>query len=170
MIVGTIKGGKELNALLQQLPVEVETKILRNALGAGANVIRDEARVLVPKKSGALAQAIKSVRGTRNTEGQVVAKVRLKGRHSFLGLFMEHGVLPHQIWVRAGKDSLVINGVAIGKKVWHPGIAPRPFMRPALDTKAGEAVQAVAGYLTRYLSWGSIKAPVVAVDAEEAAA
>jgi hypothetical protein len=28
----SIKGGKELDALLQQLPVEVETKILRNAL------------------------------------------------------------------------------------------------------------------------------------------
>jgi hypothetical protein len=27
-------------------------------------------------------------------------------------------------------------------------------MRPALDAKAGAAVQAVGDYLTRYLSWG----------------
>jgi hypothetical protein len=42
-------------------------------------------------------------------------------------------------------------------------------MRPALDAKAGEAVQAVVGYLTHYLSWGTITAPTVKVDLEEAA-
>jgi hypothetical protein len=165
----SIKGGKELDALLQQLPVEVETKILRNGLGAGANVIRDEARLLAAKKSGAMAAAIKSVRGTRKSTGQVVAKVRLRGKHSFLGIFMEYGVLPHQIWVHAGKDSLVINGVTVGKRVWHPGLAPKPFFRPAIDTKAEAAVQAVGDYLTRYLSWGTIRAPTVEVDLEEAA-
>jgi hypothetical protein len=52
----------------------------------------------------------------------------------------------------------VINGVPIGKRVRHPGFAPKPFMRPALDAKAGEAVQVVAGYFSRYLQWGSISA------------
>lgn len=169
MIDYRIRGGKELDALLQQLPVEVETKLLRNGLGAGANVIRDEARVLAAKKTGAMAAAVKSVRGSRTAEGQVVAKVRLRGKHSFLGLFMEHGVLAHEIWVRSKRGTLIINGVSVGKKVMHPGFAPRPFMRPALDGKAGEAVAAVTEYLTRYLSWGSIQAPTVTVDEEEAA-
>jgi hypothetical protein len=38
----------------------------------------------------------------------------------------------------------VINGVPIGKMARHPGFAPKPFMRPALDAKAGEAMQTVA--------------------------
>jgi hypothetical protein len=42
-------------------------------------------------------------------------------------------------------------------------------MRPALDAKAGEAVQAVGDYLTRYLQWGTITAPIISVDLEEAA-
>jgi HK97 gp10 family phage protein len=164
-----VKGGKELDALLQKLPVEVETKILRNGLAAGAAVIRNEARERVRKKSGALAKAIKTSRDTRKNEGYVVAKVKLKGKHAFLGQFLEHGVLAHLIWVRSGRESLVINGVPIGKRVEHPGFAPMPFMRPALDAKAGAAVQAVGDYLTRYLSWGTITAPVVTVDLEEAA-
>lgn len=169
MISYSIKGGKELDALLQQLPVEVETKILRNGLAAGANVIRDEARVLAPKKSGQMAKSIKTVRSVDKAGGQVVAKVRLKGKHAFLGVWMEYGVLPHQIWVHSNKESLVINGVPIGKHVWHPGFAPKPFFRPAIDTKAEEAVQAVGNYLTQHLSWGTIQAPTVAVDVEEAA-
>jgi HK97 gp10 family phage protein len=168
MIRGTVKGGEALQALLDQLPVEVETKIVRNGLARSANVIRDEARNLAPKKSGALARAIKTTRDTRKGTGQVVARVRLKGRHAFLGRFMEYGVLPHEIWTK-GKGSLVISGVAIGKRAWHPGITPRPFMRPALDTKAALAVEVFGDYLKHYLQWGTITAPPVNVDEEEAA-
>jgi HK97 gp10 family phage protein len=135
-----MKGAAELNKLLQQLPVEVETKILRNGLNAGARVIRDEARSRVHKKSGKLSRAIKTASGTDPAAGVVTAKVKLRGQHAFLGIFMEYGVLPHLIWASQGKGSLVINGVAIGKRVQHPGHAAFAFMRPALDAKAGEAV------------------------------
>lgn len=169
MIEFQVKGGKEIDALLQQVPVEVETKILRNGLNAGARVIRDEARARVRKKSGKLAKAIKTASGVDQVDGIVVSKVKLRGEHAFLGLFMEHGVLPHLIWASAGKGSLVINGVAIGNKVQHPGHIAFPFMRPALDAKAAAAVQAVGDYLARYLSWGAIKAPTIEVDLKEAA-
>jgi hypothetical protein len=169
MLSWKINGGKELDALMQQLPVEVETKILRNGLAAGANIIRDEARGLIHRRSGLTAEAIKTSRSTNPGEGYVVAKVRLDRRRRFIGYFLEYGVAAHQIWVSGGKGSLVINGVPIGKQVWHPGFAPMPFMRPALDAKAGEAVQAVTNYLTSYLKWGTITAPVVSVDLEESA-
>jgi hypothetical protein len=117
-----IKGGREIDALLKQLPVEVETKILRNGLAAGAAVIRDEARSRVRKRSGALAKAIKTSRDTKRADGQVVAKVKLRGKHAFLGIFMEYGVLAHLIWVSAGKDTLVINGVASASASGIPGI------------------------------------------------
>lgn len=168
MIEYRINGGRELAALMAQLPVEVETKILGNGLMAGANVIRDEARSLVRVKSGLTQKAIKTARST-TSDGRVVAKVKLSGKHAFLGPLLEYGVAAHQIWVHSDKETLVINGVPIGKRVRHPGFAPKPFMRPALDAKAAEAVQVVAGYLSRYLQWGSITAPTVSVDLEEAA-
>jgi uncharacterized protein YfaP (DUF2135 family) len=118
-------------------------------------------------ESGQLEKAIKTSRNTKQSTGQVIAKVRLRGRHAFLGNFIEYGVLPHLIWSQ-GKESLVINGVAIGKQVEHPGYGARPFFRPAVDAKAAEAVQVVANYLATYLQFGSISAPAVSVDEEEA--
>lgn len=169
MISGTIKGGDQLNALLQKLPIEVETKILGNGLVAGANVIRDEARSRARKKSGQMAAGIKTGRRTDRDEGRVVATVKLTGKHRFLGLLIEQGVLPHLIWASAGKGTLVINGVPIGKQVEHPGHAAFPFMRPALDAGAAGAVAAFGDYLTRYLSWGTIAAPTINADEAEAA-
>src|SRR5947209_9079304 len=131
MIEYRIKGGKEVAALMAQLPAEIESKILRNGLAHGANVIRDQARELAPKKSGAMAAAIKTSRGTG--EGYVYAKVKLRGRHAFLGRFMEYGVGPHMICAKS-KEALAINGVVIGKRVWTPGFAPLQFIRPATDT------------------------------------
>jgi HK97 gp10 family phage protein len=164
-----ITGGKELEALMQQLPVEVETKILRNGLAAGANIIRDEAKARIHKKSGETAAAIKTSRSTDKAGGQVIAKVSLSKSRRYIGYFLEYGVAAHRIWVGGGKGSLVINGVPIGKQVMHPGFAPMPFLRPALDAKAGEAVQAVANYLTSHVKWGTISSPPVSVDLEEAA-
>ena len=77
MIELRLKGGKELHDLMQQLPVEVETKILRAALGRGAKILRDEARSLAPVESGAMKKAIKSSRNTK--KGQVIAKARIWG-------------------------------------------------------------------------------------------
>jgi hypothetical protein len=122
MISYTIKGGKELADLLTKLPVEVETKIVRNGLNAGARVIRDEARRLAPRKSGALANSIKTSSSKVSEAGEIVTRIRLRGKHAFLGYFMEYGVLPHLIWVKS-KESLVIDGVAIGKRVQHPGFS-----------------------------------------------
>jgi HK97 gp10 family phage protein len=167
LIVGVIKGGDELAALLGQLPVEVETKIMRQGLAAGANVIRDEARARAPKKTGALARSIKTTRDTKRQSGQVIAKVRLKGRHAFLGRFFEYGVLPHKIWTTS-KESLVVNGVAIGRQAWHPGISPQPFFRPAFDAKSAAAVDIVGDYLRQYLQFGAISVPPVAVEEEAA--
>jgi len=164
----SIKGGKEVAALIAQLPVQIETKLLRNGLAAGANIIRDEAKALAPKKSGLMAEAIKTVRRSGTPDGEVVVKIRLKGPHAYLGLMIEYGVKTHLIWVRSKKD-LAINGVVIGHRVWHPGFAEKPFMRPALDSKAGEAVQAVVEYVAANIKWGPITAPTIAVDMEEAA-
>lgn len=164
MIQMRINGGKELHDLLQQLPVEVETKILRAAMGRAARVLRDEARSMAPLESGEMKRSIKSTRNTK--KGQVVAKVKMLGKHSFLGLFMEYGVSPHIITAQPGRV-LRIGRNAVGTSVSHPGHAARPFLRPALDAKATEVVQLVTDYMTKYLAFGTIVVPTVTVDVEE---
>lgn len=164
-----IKGGKELDDLLKRLPIEVETKILKNALAAGANVIRDQAKANIRRRSGKTAAAIKTSRNYRPNEGLVIAKVSIDKRRRYIANFLEYGTAAHKIWTK-GKGSLVVNGVAIGRQVDHPGTAPMAFFRPAVDAKASEAVQVVGEYLTRYLRFGAIEVPEVAVDSLEEAA
>lgn len=163
MIELRLKGGKELHDLMQQLPVEVETKILRAALGRGAKILRDEARSLAPVESGAMKKAIKSSRNTK--KGQVIAKAKMLGKHSFLGLFAEYGVAPHVITARPG-SVLRIGRNTVGTSVQHPGHAARPFMRPALENKAKEVVEVITEYMTKYLAFGTLSVPTVTVDVE----
>lgn len=160
-----LKGGKELHDLLQKLPVEVEVKLLRNAMGRAVKLLRDEARAIAPLETGIMKRAIKSTRNTKN--GQVIAKVKMRGKHSYLGTFMEFGVAPHAITVRNG-GTLKINGQKVGKSVMHPGHTAKPFLRPTLDRFGEDAVNAMGKYFQDYLKLGSIQAPLVSVDEEEA--
>jgi HK97 gp10 family phage protein len=161
-----IKGVPELIAKMQQLPDEVQFKIMGGATIAAANVFQEEARANVPKRSAQLERAIRVVKGNSRTKGIVGAKVVLKGRHAYLGKWMEWGTVPHLISVRR-KGSLVIGGKAIGRMAKHPGIRPRPFMRPAVDNKMAEAIKTVHQFLERHLAWGSIPAVVVKADGGE---
>lgn len=173
MIDIQIKGGKELDAFLAQFPLKVQRQVLRNALRRGANVIRDEARLLAPKKTGKMAKSIKT--DTRTENGLPVARVRLKGKGAYRGVFMEYGVAPHIISAEGNlsasamnrrnkkREALKIGEVYVGK-VQHPGVAPRPFMRPALDNKANEAINAVGQYIHQWMQVGSLQAPRIEVD------
>lgn len=164
MIEMRLKGGKELHALLQQLPVEVETKILRSAMGRAARVLRDEARAIAPLETGTMKKAIRSTRNTK--KGQVIAKVKMLGKHSYLGLLMEYGVKPHVITARNG-GTLRIGRNTVGKSVRHPGHASRPFLRPALDMNADRIINLVGEYISQYLAFGTLVVPQVAVDVED---
>lgn len=166
-------GGPELLRMLEQLPIDLEKKALRRALRQGANVIRDEARLKVRKKSGALARSIKTE--TNAKAGTITAKVRLSGKHAHLGRWLEYGVAAHAIAVRdaanppsklalgtinkkAKRGELLINGEFAGQLVMHPGIAPMPFLRPAADAKQSEVVAAIGESLRAYLQFGRINA------------
>lgn len=156
-----ITGGPALLALLDQLPTKIARNVVRGGARAAAGVVRDEARSTVRRKSGALAASLKL---STSTNGTVVsAKVRAKGKHAFIAPSIEFGTAPH-----------VINGAAlkIGDRfvrgpVNHPGHAAFPFMRPALDTKAAEAINVMGDYIRARLSWGALSAPAIAVEPDE---
>jgi HK97 gp10 family phage protein len=155
-----VTGGKEIAATLTALGKRIETQAVRSGLTAGAAVIRDEAKLRAPKKAGAMSKSIKTGSPRKNEDGSYSVSVRLVGPHAFLGFFHEYGVRPHliastgkgqgRVAVRKAAEGsgTVDNGtMKIGDEfvsgiISHPGHAAQPFMRPALDAKAQEAIAA----------------------------
>jgi len=142
-----IKGGAELNKFLQQLPVKIEQSVLRGALRAGANVVMAEAKANVPVDSGQLRDGLKV--STSSRRGRVTAKVKATGKHAHIAPWLEYGTAAHKITAK-GKG-MFFGGLFV-KGVQHPGSRPKPFMRPALDGRAQEAVSAAARYMKKRLA------------------
>lgn len=143
-----VKGLKELNGFLQQLPAKLEKNVLRGALRAGAKPVQTEAKAKVSVKTGELRDGIKVSTGGKG--GRVIAKVKLTGPHAFVGPWLEYGVAAHQI---KGKDGGVLSFLGIfAKSISHPGFGQKPFLRPALDTQSTAAVVAAAEYMKKRLA------------------
>lgn len=183
-----IKGGKELQAFLDQLPAKVEQNILRSALRQGAKVIAEEAKANAPVKDGDLRRSIKvSVRVQR---GVVTAKVKAGDEKAWYAHFVEFGTRPHLISVsedsRPGRmtrrgfkpyslktlnkmmknGSLKIGQNFVGASVSHPGAQAKPYMRPALDTKTDEALKAIGEQIKKRLTKQGLNAADVDFEVE----
>lgn len=171
---GELKGLRELDRFLSQMPMNLQRNAYGNGLRAAAQVLRDEARLRAPKASGKMARSIKYGSVHRMMSGGWSISVRLDPRgndHAFLGMFHEYGVAPH--YIRAGdaglsprlvtrsirnggvsevaNQALKINGNFVTGAVLHPGHAAQPFMRPALDLKADDALRAFAARIREYI-------------------
>lgn len=166
-----VKGLKELSQVMSQLPDKLANNVMRNAMAAGARVIRNEAKRLVPVDQGALKKSFDV--SSRADKGIVTAKVKAL---DFKAVWIEYGTAAH--WIRieesekptkvtrrgrrkismrtinkmAKSGSLRIGEHFVGASVAHPGSAAHPFMRPALDAKAMEAVIAVGNYMKKRLA------------------
>lgn len=140
-----IKGLDALQKLLDTLAPRIEKNVMRGALREGAKVLLAEATYRAPSRSGTLVSTLKI--GTRAKGGTVTSYV--KSDH-FYARFVEYGTKPHEIRPKHAK-SLFIAGV-FGTLVKHPGARPHPFMRPALDAGAQEAVIASAEYMKKRLA------------------
>jgi len=170
-----IQGGAELDKMLQTLPVKLEKNIMRAALAAGARVIMREAKALAPvgrpsntnaREYGGYPGALRdSVRVTTRftKDGQATASVKAGGRTKkgadvFYAHIVEYGARRHIIKPRAKRMQIGDNFVA--GQVEHPGVRPRPFMRPAADTKMAEAVDVATAYIRKRLTKEGIDVPV----------
>lgn len=148
MSITKFPGGAELQKFLLTLPAKVEQNVMRGTLRAGAKPIQGEARQNANKDTGQMAKGLKI--STRAKGGLVTASLKATGKHRSLAHWQEFGTNPHIIKAPPG-GALNINGVFV-KEVQHPGTAPKPFMRPALDSKAGAAVNASANYMKNRLA------------------
>jgi HK97 gp10 family phage protein len=155
-----IKGGKELQELLNTLPVKLERSILRGAMRAGAKVILDEAKNNVPVQSGDLRDSLRI--STNARRGKVTASVRSGNKKVFYSNFVEYGTAAHSITAKSG-GALSFGGV-FTKSVNVAGARPKPFLRPALDTKSTEAINMIGEYIRKRLTKAGLNAPAIGVD------
>ncbi len=146
-----IDGLAELQLLLNQLPATIEGRIVRGALRAGAKVVAIEAKRRCPvgtdvpkgETPGSLRDSIHV--SMRSKNGHVTATIKAGGEKAHYAHMVEFGTARHWIKPRSRK-SLFIAGL-FKEAVEHPGAKKHPFMRPAIDSKATEALQAVADYI-----------------------
>lgn len=161
-----VKGLKELTGFLTKLPEKVQNNILRGALRAGAKVVQEEAKRNAPVDTGKLRDGIKV--GSRKKGGIVTASVKTTGPHGFLANWMEFGVAAHTIVAEKG-GFLFVDNDTFAQSVEHPGLQPKPFMRPALEGKATEATVATGNYMKSRMTKAGIEgASEVDIEPEEA--
>lgn len=156
-----VKGLAELQAFLDQLPAKVEANIMRSALRQGANVVKAEAQANVPVKTGTLKAGLKV--STRNRRGVVTASVKATGKHAYLARWVEYGTAAHFIKPKSAK-SLFFAGL-FSNGIQHPGSAPKPFLRPALDSQAQAALLAVGEAIKKRLTKEGLNASGVDLEA-----
>lgn len=134
-----VTGGGTIARMLGDMPDKLRTGTIKRAAGSAAKVMAEEAALIAPREGGKPDMADTIGVSVSAPRGTVTARVRLKGPHSFLGQFMEFGVAPHLITSRTGKPLKVGDNLVEGP-IYHPGHAPRAFLRPAFDTKAQAAI------------------------------
>lgn len=160
-----VKGLSDLQKFLDNLPVALERNVMRGALRAGMGVIKPVAQSNVRKVSGLLADGLKI--GTRVRGRTVTARLRATGKHGFVAGWVEHGTAAHKIFAKIG-GSLFLGGI-FSKSVNHPGAKPKPFMRPALDAQAQNAVIATGQYIKQRLATkNGLDTTYVLVEGDEA--
>lgn len=147
----TVSGLAELHKMLQQLPGKIEGNLMRGALRAGQKVFLDAARSRVPVDSGELRDSLRiQTKGKSKKFGWVRVNLVAGNKKAWYAHMVEFGTVRHMIKPRKAGGSLFFGGES-RKSVDHPGARQRPFMRPALDSGQGAALQATADYIRRRL-------------------
>lgn len=161
----TIKGLKELDDLLKQLPAEIEANLMRSAMRSGLKEIGGIAKQMLAAEghvqSGELQRSIRVTfdKKQESKYGWMRGRLLAGNKRAWYAHILEFGSGKYytgkgvkskraQYVIKAkNKRALFFAGSAI-ESVVHPGVKPAPYMRPALDSGAQRAINAVAEYLT----------------------
>lgn len=153
-----VEGLRELRqALITKIPVEMQGKVLQQALSAGTKLIVDEAKARAPVKTGRLFRAIYATRDKRNSNGVYEARVvtvrrgkkyQKSNRDAYYWKFVEFG---HRTGAKKGQYLEKLDGRrSQGRAVKAKGfVQPRPFMRPAFEAQKFNALRAIQTKLSR---------------------
>lgn len=138
------KGLAELGVFLDQLPDKLAANVVAGALRAGAQPMAEAAKAGIHSRTGELAEGIKIA--SKRTGTTVIARIVLTGKHAFVGYWLEYTGASHHIIKARHAKFLFFDGKVIAK-VEHPGFAPKPFLRPALQAEAAETIRVAGEYM-----------------------
>lgn len=149
---------RSLDERLVTLEPKLARNILRTAVRAGGNVVRDAARARVPKDTGLLRRNIRTV-VRRGRPGEVVASVGVfapkppKGGgkakvYAYYAPWVERG---HKIVPRRGLTPSTLRQRREAAKVRGARVRPYPFLLPALVAKQAEVQRVVMEHIARRL-------------------
>lgn len=140
-----IKGADLIEAALKELPIKYERRVAKSAIRAAGRVIANEAKRRVPVRTGTLKKSIRVVAGKSKRPTVFVTTSKGKGaKHDgWYAHLIEFGTRPHNV-AKGGGTKLGQWAGEQGGGIPHPGSPAQPFLRPALDSKADEAIQIVA--------------------------
>ncbi len=150
-----IGGLRELEAALKRLGGPVARSAMRAAARAGATVIRDEARALVPVRTGLVREniVVRVRRDERTSTGSAVRfSILVRTRKGMLNR-VKKGVRLHSMAIdpTLKRETLKVVSpyywryVEFGTRKMNK----QPFLRPALENKAGAAVERMKAVLWR---------------------
>lgn len=145
-----LKGGKELQQLLDQLPAKIEANILRGGLRAGAKVLLNAVKESAPVDSGDLKASVRISTALKN--GQVSVFVKVGNQKAWYAHIVEFGAAPHEMRSRRANYEKTgdYRGLTVVDRL-HPGARPNPFVRSAYDANEQQAVDAAVDYMRNRL-------------------
>lgn len=135
-----LKGARELQAFLDQLPAKVEANVARNGMRAGAVALRTVLRDKIPQRSGKLKKSVRI--STRSRRGTVSATVKVGGGPAWYASIVEFGAKGHPITPEKGKAIFIEDGV-FRASAQHPGFSGKGYFRAAVDEGTAPASAAV---------------------------
>ncbi len=139
-----LKGDKELIAALKKTGANVDG-ILVQAVVAGASVIQGAANAKAPGPHI-------EINAHPKRRGKIRVDIGPDKDHWYY-MFFETGATPHRIGPKNRKMLRFYEGgePVFAHAVSHPGMPARPYLRPALDEREGDAVDAVGRVIRRVL-------------------
>lgn len=147
-----LEGIDQLNAALKKALINHTEAEVRKVQMRGAKIIVDEAKRLAPIESGTLRDSIKVMPKFRGDPKGVYVGPRVRRRRKkkegqaedpYYAPFVEYGTDPHNLGYKGKYVS--------GKGADHPGSKRKPYMRPAYDTQAQAALNAVMEDVTKLI-------------------
>jgi len=121
-----VRNAEAVKDALETIKRRMREAILKG-LKESAEIVRDEAKILVPIRTGKTRQSIESWVSRKKMIGYV-------GSSWYIARFLEDGTKAHEIRIKS-KKVLSDGSTIYGKTVSHPGTRPRPYLRPAVEKK-----------------------------------
>jgi HK97 gp10 family phage protein len=168
----SVPGLSDLHNALQELPAKIEANVMAAALKEGQKSFLAAVYQRMPNDdTGALRRSVKvRVHGKSKKFGYVRAQLVVGNKQAWYGKFIEYGTAsyytgkgqstrkPYIIraktpdgkeYSKGQKQRMLAFGGRFFAGVTHPGVKPRPFMRPAFDnpTTQNDAIQHAADYI-----------------------